>query len=94
MILPTIAPIAVPPSLDEPGGGVGPAEVELDWVDPVKEVTVSDGTSDVIVDDVGGKVEEGSVVAVEEGVGVAFVELGGVADTDDISVVLGGVGPP
>jgi len=96
-MLPTIAPIAVPPSLDEPGADVGTAEVgpEVtedwivtedrvvieDWVDeavgrdPVEEVTDGD-VSDVMVDSVGGKVEEG------------------VGDTGGKSVVLGGVGPP
>lgn len=91
MMLPTIAPIAVPPSLDEPGADVGTGEVGLEvtedcvvienWVDeavgndPVEEVTDGD-VSDVMVDGVGGKVEEG------------------VGDTGDKSVVLGGVGPP
>jgi hypothetical protein len=109
MILPTMAPIAVLSSLDEPGADVGPAEVELevteDSVDepvdnvpvdnvPVEGVSdneeVPDGESNVVVD-VGGKVEEGGVAGVEEGVGVALVELDGVGD----SVVLGGgVGPP
>jgi hypothetical protein len=107
MMLPTIAPTAVPPSLDEPGADVGPAEVELEVTedpvdepvnepvgrDPVEEGPddgkVSDGESDV-----GGKVEDG-VAGVEEGVGVASLELGGVGDTGGDSVVLGGgVGPP
>lgn len=86
MILPTIAPIAVLSSLGEPDVDVGPAEVELRvaevWVDDSEGV--SDGVSDVIVDDVGGKVED---------VG-GFVELGSVGDTGGKSVVLGGVGPP
>ena len=101
MILPTIAPTAVPPSLDEPDA-VGPGEVELevteDTVDSVKEVAdggseVPDGGGDVIVDGVGVKVE-GDGAGVEEGVGVTSVELGGVGDTGGMSVVLGGVGPP
>lgn len=77
MILPTIAPIAVPPSLEEPGTDVGPAEVEPevteDWVDepvgnnPVEEVADNE-VSDVMVDDVGDKVEEGvGVMVVEPG---------------------------
>lgn len=73
MILPTIAPIAILSSLDEPGADVGP-EVAEDWDDeplgndPVKEVAdneVSDDVSDVMVDEVDGKVEEG--VGVELG---------------------------
>jgi len=107
IILPTIAPIAVPPSLDEPGPDVGPAEVELEVTeDPVGEPVgnnpvegvsgneeVSDGEIDVMVD-VGSKVEEGGVTGVEPGVGETFVELGGVGDAGGKSVVLGGVGPP
>jgi len=81
-MLPTIAPIAVPSSLEEPGVDVGPAEVELEVTeDSVNEsdtdvgIDVSvDNESDVMVDDVGSKVEEGGVVRV----GVASVEVGGV----------------
>ena len=83
MILPTIAPIAVPPSLDEPGEDVGPAEVEPvdEPVGPVREVMDND-VGDVVVDDVGVKVEEGVELVVELDV------------VDDTVVLGGGVGPP
>lgn len=94
MILPTIAPIAVLSSLGELVADVGPAEVELRvaevWVDEplgnsvADSEEVTDGVGDVIVDDVGGKVEE---------VG-GFVKLGSVGDAGGKFVVLGGVGPP
>jgi len=101
MMLPTIAPTAVPPSLDEPGADVGPADVELEVTeDPVDEPVNGPVDSGVVEDgldneevsdgesDVGGKVEEG-IARVEEVVGVTLVELGG-----DSVVVGGGVGPP
>lgn len=86
IILPTIAPTAVPPSLDEPGAGVGPAEVELEVTKDSVEEPDSDGGGDVMVDAVGDKVE-GDVAGVEVRVGVVLVELDGVGDTGD-------VGPP
>lgn len=103
-MLPAIAPIAVPLSLDAPIVGVGPATVELevteDWVDePVSndpvEVTDEEGVSesDDRAEDVGGKVEEGVVVRVDGRVGVTF-ELVGVGETGSGLSVFGGVGPP
>jgi hypothetical protein len=115
MMLPTIAPMAVLLSVDEPGADVGPVEVELEVnedsvdepidKDAVEEVSdseevsdneeVTDGEGDVTDDRVGGKVEEGGVAGVWEGVGVTPVVLGDGVDTGGDSVVLGGgVGPP
>jgi len=90
--------MALPLSLGEPGADVGPGEVELEVAeDSVVESDTDVGTEDrvdnegdVMVDDVGVKVEEGGVV----GVGVVSVELGGTGDTGGRSVVLDGVGPP
>jgi hypothetical protein len=107
MILPAIAPTAVLLSLDGLAVDVGAGRIELEvgevWVDePVSndpvEVTddkeVCDDRSDVKVDDVGNKVEEGGVVKDEGRVGVTFVELGGVGDTGRGLAAVGDVGPP
>lgn len=103
MMLPTIAPIAVPSSLGELAVDVGPARVELEvvdvWVrepiedDPVDvtdDAEVWDDRSNDEVDEVGDKVEEGGVVRVE---GVAFDEVGE-GETGGVLSVLGGVEPP
>jgi len=101
MILPTIIPIAVLPSVGEPVADVGPPEVELeateDWVDEPDvdggTVRVNDPVEEVtdneeVTDDVVDGVGgrvERDVVRV---VGVVVGDIGGK------SVVLGGVGPP
>ena len=93
MMLPTIAPTAVLPSVGEPVADVGPAEVDGGTVrvdDPV-EVTDNEEVPAGVVDDVGDSVEE-DVARVEEG--VTLVELSGVGDTGGKFVVVGGVGPP
>lgn len=68
-----------------------------DRVEVADNEEVWDDESDDEVDSVGDKVEEGGVVKVERRVGVTFVEVepGGVGDTGNELVVLGGgVGPP
>ena len=86
MMLPTIAPTAVPPSLDEPGADVGPAEVELE----ATEVPVSEPVNEPVDEPVDSDtVEEGSD---EEEVSDGESDVGGKVEEGGVAGVEGGVG--